>query len=927
MALPPFTIDNAVKWIEKEKKKKQSGIKLPSLDDLQLDRVAAKLPTANIDPFPKKNPNPINFGAISKDLLKKGGQMLLSGGGKIGATIIAPLFNKGEMPNEVAVGDFGEKLFGSKTLRTIPGEFEEAKKVLPEEKYGKFGASTIAFAASLAPLLDLSGLGGEKVVVSSLAKLDDIVKIENILKKINVADDLVKDYAPILAKTKNEKEVSNILAHISEIQKSTSASETGAKELLQSETKVLPQELDQSVPSLVDDTIESQAKQRGFITSVKESEQVGEETKKLLGDLPEEERLYQVKTDKEALEFAQEAIKKNPEEALTKVLSADNVDKETVTTGIELMRKYRGQGNFEMEAKIAAQLAKKGTESGQAIQAFSILDNLSPDGMLVYASKQLGRQVPEELAEKLRFMTDEIGKIPSDRPYDKFLATQNMMDEIAKHTPRTKLEKAYSWAVEIANIPRSVMSSFLDFSFGLRQGIVTAGRFPKEFAGAFKGQFKPFASEKAYGELMNQIMRHPLWEQANKAKVGFTDINAKLVGREERYMSSLAEQIPLLKIPIRATNRAYTAMANKLRMDTFSTLYKNAERMGLNPAGDENLARQIAGLVNDITGRGELGKTLNMAAPLLNSIFYSPRLMASRLNLLVPARYVMANPMVRKEYAKTMLAYGAFVTTIIGLASLHPKVKVGTDPRSADFAKIRIGNTRIDISGGFQQYIRIAAQLITGKYVSSTTGKIITLGEGYKPLTRKEILLKGLEAKEAPIFSFLTDWLTGQDAEGNKISVPKEIGKRFIPMLASDLWEVYKEDPELLPFGILGAFGAGIQSYAPPEAYQKLEEFNKMPKEQQAAEFEKLKKANPKLAEQLKTAKIQENFTEFDWNLTYMGVDNGERARFLMEHFKKLPKEQQSVLYDDLRKKRLISDRVADQIKFLMVNPDYEIKQ
>jgi len=139
--------------------------------------------------------------------------------------------------------------------------------------------------------------------------------------------------------------------------------------------------------------------------------------------------------------------------------------------------------------------------------------------------------------------------------------------------------------------------------------------------------------------------------------------------------------------------------------------------------------------------------------------------------------------------------------------------EVVTDPRNSDFGKIKVRNTRFDIWGGFQPLVRSAAQIVTGKYISSTTGKEMTLGEGYKPMTRADIFQRFIEGKLAPIPSFIVTLMKQQDAQGKPVSIPKEIGERFVPMVLQDIYDLAKEDPSLIPAGLVNIFGVGVQTY------------------------------------------------------------------------------------------------------------------
>jgi len=409
------------------------------------------------------------------------------------------------------------------------------------------------------------------------------------------------------------------------------------------------------------------------------------------------------------------------------------------------------------------------------------------------------------------------------------------MKTVMEKRPLWEKFKEAGW--QLANIPRSVMASF-DLSFGGRQGAFAAPRYRKQFWDSWKGQFKIFGSEKAYQASRQVLTKHPDFMLAKQSKVSFTELGRIMTQREEAFMSQWAEKIPVVGRGIRASSRAYTSFANKFRLDIFSRMVKDAEGMGLNPRKNPFLARKIADFVNNATGRGHLG-SFESSAVALNALFFSPRLNMARMKLLNPVYYIKQPKFVRTQALKTALTASGTAVTILTLAELTPGVDAGWNPLSADFGKIKIRNTRIDILAGFGQFMRAGAQLIMGRTISTTTGKETILGEGYKPRTRLDIVMQQVEYKESPLTSFATTLLKGKDFAGRDVSIPKEVGKRFIPMVLADMVELVRDDPQLLPLVTLPFFGVGMQTYAHP--YDK---FVKIEKEygRGGAEWQRAKK-------------------------------------------------------------------------------------
>lgn len=374
------------------------------------------------------------------------------------------------------------------------------------------------------------------------------------------------------------------------------------------------------------------------------------------------------------------------------------------------------------------------------------------------------------------------------------------------------LKKIGNVTYNVASMSKSIMSSY-DLSGMLRQAVFFVGR-PVQMTKAFGNMIKCMCSEKAYLGVMNDIRNMKTFDLMQEHGLALT-ARKGMSGREELFMSTYAEKLPVVGIGVRGASRAHTGGLNKLRAEVFEDLASRGQGLGIT---DPVFYRDLAHFINNATGRGGLG-TLEGSAMALNAFFFSPRLISSRLTLMNPMFYVNLHPKVRREALKSLFSFGAVALSVAGAAKLGG-MEVENDPRNADFMKPKIGNTRYDILGGFQQPIRLASQVISGKIISSTTGKTLTLGEGYKPITRLGIASRFLEYKEAPVFSLATALLRGQTALGGKVDIPTELAVRFTPMVSQDVLDLYNDKGiEGIPLSVPAFLGVGVQTYGGVESY------------------------------------------------------------------------------------------------------------
>jgi len=356
----------------------------------------------------------------------------------------------------------------------------------------------------------------------------------------------------------------------------------------------------------------------------------------------------------------------------------------------------------------------------------------------------------------------------------------------------------------------------LDLSFPFRQGITNITR--KEFWKSMVPMMKSALKEENFETLQNQVLTKPNFKMAEEAGIEFSELGKNIKNVEESISKdTLVEGIKLAGFsPIRASNRAYMAFGNKLRSDLFDNMVEKAQKAGVELIGkdgkvNEN-ARAIARYINDATGRGHLGK-LEKNAEILNDVLFSPKLMASRVNMV---RRAFADPrmlekgvdsalakQLRKRAWRDMAAVGGLLggsATISELSGAEGTL----DPRSTDFGKLKFGNTRLDMTGGFQQYARVATQLATGQ---------VNTGDKVEDRNRKTTAERFGRNKLSPLAGLIVDWMAEKNVLGEKFTWSQAAKDRVIPLIIQDLTELAQEDPKLIPVILPGAFGIGIQSY------------------------------------------------------------------------------------------------------------------
>ena len=441
-------------------------------------------------------------------------------------------------------------------------------------------------------------------------------------------------------------------------------------------------------------------------------------------------------------------------------------------------------------------------------------------------------------AAALREMLDknDMGALADPETFLKFM--RKTSEGIQASQTKTTKPTYGSAVLQLAGVPRALMSSF-DLSAPMRQGITLVGttQYWKSFFKMFT--FLGKSGRENYDYLMKTITRDPNYELMLVGRLSFTELDGKLGNREEDFQTDLAEKIPLLGKGVKQSEQAYAGFLNKLRADTFSKLvqqYKDAGLLTKDADGNWNDVKLITDLgkfVNSATGRAELPGGLKSAGPQLNTLFFSSRLIQSRFNMLNPVFYARLSSPVRKEAIKSMVAMGTAAAAMTWALSLIPDeeeedVSIETDPRSSDFMKIKVNDTRFDLGGGYYQYLTLGAR--TSLWISnqlfgtdipemkSTTGRESYFGgSGKYDKQYIDEFLRFFRNKLSPNASYVVDAMVGSDVIGREFDVFGSAASRMVPMFLSSLYTATEQEGAAkgIRYSVPGLFGVGVATYVP----------------------------------------------------------------------------------------------------------------
>lgn len=335
-----------------------------------------------------------------------------------------------------------------------------------------------------------------------------------------------------------------------------------------------------------------------------------------------------------------------------------------------------------------------------------------------------------------------------------------------------------------------------DVSYIFRQGFKIGATDFNAYKIANKDAWKSVVKSLSSKEEADKVMRafrartlvHPYYKEL--VVEGKLAVNVA----EETFPRSTGEKVTGLGRVYLGTNNAFTTFSQSARLEIAGSEYEkllitarksaistaeidlkrtlsSAEKTALEASTkvDKQVTKDIAFVVNSITGRGSLGKAEAMSSA-LNRWFFAPRYIRSSIDTFVmPFNYNLSGPAKELAFKSSRNTLGSIGVLLGAAAAFGTDVEL--DPFSNNFGTVKLPgmDKRVDLTAGHGQYVRVFAQLVWGKRTDSK-GRTIEFGDSktFKPDTRVGNTAKFFMNKAAPAPSMINQLFSEKQFYGGQ---------------------------------------------------------------------------------------------------------------------------------------------------------------
>lgn len=366
----------------------------------------------------------------------------------------------------------------------------------------------------------------------------------------------------------------------------------------------------------------------------------------------------------------------------------------------------------------------------------------------------------------------------------------NYVSDLKNETPQ-KLTAGLALK-NAAGFSKSILAAF-DNSALFRQGWKNLFAHPEIWYKNAKQSFVDMAQQFGGKEVLNEVQAD-IQSRPNALNGRYRKAGLAIGNIEEAFPTSLPEKVPVLGRAYKASEAAFTAFQYRSRADVFDKYMEIAQKSGVD-LRDRAQLESIGKLVNSLTSRGHLGAA-EPAANVVNVLMFSGRKLKSDLDFLTAHQFESGvTPFVRHQAALNLVKVVTGTAAILAVAHAVSPESVEFDPRSSDFGKIRVGNTRFDLTGGMGSILTLSARLATMSSKSSASGKVTPVNSGkFGAATGTDLVYNFFENKLSPAAGVVRDLLKGEMRSGEKPTLLNEVAGLVTPLPITNALEL-GQDP------------------------------------------------------------------------------------------------------------------------------------